>query len=272
MAVTITEKIDSRSTSIRGSEFLYIISGTTDDIEAVQELWDQSPATYSTFYKNDAKVEPIGDPTISGMWTGTVSFGPPDPNPRREVGESVFSFDTGGGTQHITTSLAHIQSYAPSGESYSDYKGAINVSGSGPDLQVDGTEIVAPVYNFSETHYFDFDDVDEAYRLAVFNATGKTNNAAFRGFSTGEVLFLGASGTVRGYDADWEISFRFSASKNVTGKTIGSIEDIDKDGWEYMWVVFDGKEDGTTKKQIKQPTEVHIEQVYDSADFSTLGI
>ena len=275
MAVTIAEKVESRSTSIKGVEFIYTVSGTTSDIEAVSELWSQTASTYSGFYKNDARVEPIGDPTISGMWTGTVSYGQPDMNPVREVGDSVYSFDTGGGTQHITNALLHINSYAPSGITASDWQGAINVTGSGADMQVEGVDIISPVYNFAETHYIAYEDVDQDYKLALFNATGKVNSDSFRGFSAGEVLFLGASGTVRGDNADWEISFRFAASKNKTGLTIGTgatkISSIAKKGWEYMWVRYKSKKD-TSGAIIQIPAEVHIEQVYGTEAFSTLGI
>jgi hypothetical protein len=66
-----------------------------------------------------------------------------------------------------------------------------------------------------------------AYKLTVFALTGRVNNSAFKGFAAGECLFLGAAGTKRA-SGDWEITFRFAASPNVTGLTIGDITGIDK--------------------------------------------
>ncbi len=55
------------------------------------------------------------------------------------------------------------------------------------------------------------------------------NNASWKGFAAGECLFLGASGSKRGSD-DWEITFRFAATPNKTGLTVGDIVDINKKG------------------------------------------
>ena len=44
-----------------------------------------------------------------GRWLATVRYGVKPPS---EVGESSFSFDTGGGTQHITQSMSTVNRYA----------------------------------------------------------------------------------------------------------------------------------------------------------------
>jgi hypothetical protein len=113
--------------------------------------------------------------------------------------------------------------------------------------------------------------VTSFYKAALFALTGSVNNAAFRGFAAGEVLFLGASGSQRGQD-DWEITFRFAASPNVTGLTVGSITNIDKRGWDYLWVRYADMEDTTAKALVKRPVAVYVEQVYPFADLSGLGI
>jgi len=59
-------------------------------------------------------------------------------------------------------------------------------------------DITVPVYSFSETHYNSLAFVTESYKQTLFGLTGKVNNAAFKGFAAGEVLFLGASGSKRG--------------------------------------------------------------------------
>ncbi len=95
------------------------------------------------------------------------------------------------------------------------------------------------------------------------------NNAAFKGFAVGEVLFLGASGSQRGAD-DWEITYRFAASPNVTGLAVGPISGINKKGWEYLWVRYADAEDQNVL--VKQPIAAYVEQVYELGNFSTLGI
>lgn len=128
-----------------------------------------------------------------------------------------------------------------------------------------------PVYNFSETHYLDDWLVTDAYKAILFALTGKVNAAPWHGFAAGEVLFLGASGSKRS-NGDWEITFRFAASPNVSGLTVGSITGISKEGWHYMWVRYADTEDAGSKSVVKKPVAVYIERVYDYGDFSLLGI
>ena len=134
-----------------------------------------------------------------------------------------------------------------------------------------GTDITVPVYNFTETHYIDDSLVTGGYKATLFSLTGRVNNAGFKGFATGEVLFLGASGAKRGFD-DWEITFRFAASPNVSGLSLGSINGINKEGWQYLWVRFSDDEDTSSSTLIKKPIAAYVEQVYEYGNFAGLGI
>jgi len=153
------------------------------------------------------------------------------------------------------------------GKTAPDCKGAIGVTAD----SVEGVDITVPVYQFSETHYLADTLVTPAYKATLFALTGKVNNAAFKGFAAGEVLFLGASGSRRGY-GDWEITFRFAASPNVTNLTIGDITGINKKGWEYLWVRYSDSEDAVAKALVKKPVAVYIEQVYPYGDLNLMGM
>ena len=185
--------------------------------------------------------------------------------------DSRFAFDTGGGTQHITQSIATVGSYGP--KRTSTPKGVIGYDGK----NVQGVDITLPVFNFTETHYFTDDEITQAYKLTLFGMTGKYNDAAFRGFSAGEVLFLGASGSRQGDDANdlWEVTFRFAASPNRTGLTVGDITGIDKLGWHYLDIQYEDAEhtapDGK-KILLADPVAVYVHKVYYNAAFSALGI
>ncbi|MBC7077795.1 MAG: hypothetical protein H5T92_05745 [Synergistales bacterium] len=85
------------------------------------------------------------------------------------------------------------------------------------------------------------------------------------------MLFLGASGSKRG-EEDWEITFRFAASPNATGLTVGEITGIAKKGWEYLWVRYADDVDDDAKVLVKRPIAVYVEQVYQYGDFSQLEI
>lgn len=182
--------------------------------------------------------------------------------------DSTYAFDTAGGTQHITQSIATRNTYGP--KATTAFKGAIGFDGQ----NVQGCDITVPVFQFGETHYFSASDITTAYKATLFDLTGKYNNASFKNFNAGEVLFLGASGSRMGDDSNdlWEIRFSFAASPNRQNFSVGDISSVDKLGWDYMWVQYGEDEDAGTSQIIKKPVAVYIEQVYYAGDFSLLDI
>lgn len=265
MTISVTEKFGSGQSSegeSRSVDLLYTIynpDGEITDIEAKEALANTAPVLYDGLKRHSWSVEPLGP----GLWDGSVRYAKKD----NEEGDSSFSFDTGGGTQHVTQSLQTVGSYAPSGQQAPNCHGAIGVTHD----SVEGVDVTVPIYNFAETHYLDPAMVTGAYKAALFALTGKVNSSAFRGFAAGEVLFLGASGSQRG-EEDWEITFRFAASPNITGLEIGPISGVDKRGWEYLWVRYADSEDTDAKALVKKPVAVYVEQVYPTASFAGLGI
>ncbi len=258
---TIRERYDSREAT-EGVEspsvdLIYVVEGTEDDV-AVRSLVEATiPALYVGLVFQTYHINHEG----GGVWEVSVRYGKQEP---KDTGESSFSFDTGGVTAHITQSLSTVSRHAPSGTA-PDCQGAIGVTGD----SVEGADVTVPVYNFTETHYLSDAAVTGAYKSALFHLTGQVNNAPFKGFAVGEVLFLGASGAKRGAE-DWEITYRFAASPNVTGLAVGPITGINKKGWEYLWVRYADAENQNVL--VKQPIAAYVEQVYALGDFSALGI
>ena len=263
MPVTVEEKWDSRETTLGESssvDLRYLIRGTDDDVLAHQSLLAAAPVLYGGLVRQSSHIERIAE----DAWEGSVRYGLLEPP---ETGDSTFSFDTGGGTQHVTQSLATVARYAAPGQTAPNFQGAIGVT---PD-SVEGVDVTVPVYNVSETHYSATPLVTAAYKATLFYLTGTVNNAPFRGFAAGEVLFLGASGSKRGQD-DWEITYRFAASPNVTSLAVGSITGIAKRGWDYLWVRYEDAEDTAAKALVKRPIAAYVEQVYPYGNFAGLSI
>ena len=119
------------------------------------------------------------------------------------------------------------------------------------------------------------------YLTVLYGLTGKTNDATFRGFNTGEVLFKGASGSRDGH-VTASVTFDFAASPNVTGISIGGsassadghppITGISKGGWEYLWVHYREYKSIAQNRIVKYPHTVIVERVYDAGDFDLLGL
>ena len=112
MPITVAEKWDSREgTQGEGAstDLRYIIRGTDDDSAARDALVANSPAFYNLLIRQSAHIARLGEDT----WEGTVRYGTNSPP---QTGQSSFSFDTGGGSQHITQGRGTVARYSAPGK------------------------------------------------------------------------------------------------------------------------------------------------------------
>lgn len=265
----------------------YKVFGTTDDavlhaeanatITGSLAFW-QYPGANVQLMAESYSVEYLGD----DAWHVTINYSKDgadgdEPDPLRRS----RSFDTSGGTLHITqcqavgagANLDFEKRFPPEATNMS---GAIGVDGS----NVNGVDIIVPALSWTETYDVPSQFVTSAYIKSVAGLTGTVNNAAFRSFAKGEVLFTGASGS-QDWDSQkgngpWSLSYKFTASPNagagqtMPAITIGNINNIEKGGHEYLWVRYEPKVDQTAL--IQHPKAVYVNKVYREADFSGLGI
>ena len=203
---------------------------------------------------------------VKAIYKDEDSDDPVDPDEDEET--TSFAFDTGGGTMHRNQSIktvSKVPNDAP------DFNGAIEVDNEG---NVNGVDVTMPVLNFTETHTMNGSRVTTSYKKTVAALTGTVNSSGFRGFSAGEVLFLGASGTKRSKkpNAPWEITFRFAVSPNQSSLQVGKLKVPNKRGWDYLWVRYADKVADNRKNVIKEPVAAYVEQVYPTGDFGNLGL
>lgn len=202
-----------------------------------------------------------------------------DPDSQDSGGDGIsgsISFDTTSGTGHITqankknvsglTAAGGQDRYAKAGATAPDAEGAIDIEGD----QVRGVDVTIPSFNFSETWTFPSESVVKKYLANVYSLTGKINDASWRTFQKGEVLFLGARGQVDRGASTSQITFSFSVSPNDDNLTVGSITGIKKGGWDYMTVTYETAAANNTI--IKRPRFVYVNSVYEGGDFSKLNI
>lgn len=184
----------------------------------------------------------------------TVPYGPLE----KETGSFSWSFDTTGATINVKAAKEHKASYPSDGDYH---KGAIGVKGDG---DVEGTEIVIPALKLTYTYKHPAGVVTEARARALAGATGKTNMDEWRGFSPGELLFIGGSGS-DGTDAEAEEQLQMIASQNIVDLSIGEITGIALNGHDVLWIEFTDEVEGG--EPMRQPKRVHIERVYDPISF-----
>jgi hypothetical protein len=252
-------------------EYLYVVRGAADEAAALAAVSTEAPwsivdpATSVALYRGPITWEQNGP----AIWEVTVSFQDPQRQEKEiEVGEYRVSFSTTGGTQHIAASLATVARYAPAGKVAPIHNQAIGVSDNG---EVQGCDIVVPSTRYTVTYRQPLAIMTDAYVRTVISLTGTVNNATWKGRAAGSVLFMGADG-LQATNSAPEVTYHFAEQPNLTGLTIGAITGIAKKGWEYLWVEFEELEDPLSKRLVKKPRAVHVEQVYNSANFLLLGI
>lgn len=260
MTVTIRELYRSGegSESLENPSHVLIFSvHGTDDDAAVRTLVEATvPTTYLGLTLADYDFRPLGNQ----LWEVSVHYGL-----QKRTNESSTSFDTTGGTAHRTQSLQTMGSYAVPGVTPPDFQGAIGVSGD----QVEGIDVTVPAFKWQRTKFWPAAAITPAYVLTVADLTGKVNQALFDGFAADTVLFLGATGSQRGKD-DWEITYQFAYSPNVTGLAAGGITGIAKKGWEYLWFLY--RDDVDQHSLVKRPYAAYVERIYERGDFSLLSL
>lgn len=250
------------TTGNSSAEFRFVITGAASEVEARQLLAATVPSgavgnapddTYNGMPRTENLLREGDDATL---YYGTVVY--------RSRTTFAQSFSTGGGTFHLKQSLQTL-SYAEGGGDGADHRGAINV---GKDGQPAGVDVVVPQFRWSETHEIDNAVVTDEYIRKLAELTGTTNDATFRGFDPGEVLFEGANADHRGTTA-WQIDFQFRAELNRVNDEIGSISGVSKKGHEYLWVEYGAQRDADGRLETV-PKAAYVETVYPEGNFAEL--
>lgn len=279
MAIII-ELVNSRDITVSDEnpsvELIYVVHGTEDE-QAARLLVEQTlPAFYvitrlvgfiTTVFQS-YQVQHQG----GGIWNVSAKYGRRTP---ARAGQVILNFDTGGGTTHITQSISTESSYMrdPVTNAIVDaplLRGAINVDKD----KVSGVDIGLKSYKWSETWHLPRSLLTSNYRKKLKAATKTWNDADFREFKLGEVLFEGVSG-IKDTNEDFsELTFHFSQSDNAEDLSIGdgAIVGIVKQGWDYLWVRYRKETDPMNKVVLQIPDHVYVERVYEFSSFADLGI
>jgi hypothetical protein len=298
MALTWIEDGESRQATIvrKGRKAAsnyqksYKVFGTTDDVElhtainakVTLELayWQYPGLVGMQLRAEQYSVSYLGD----DAWQVTISYSKDGAEDGTDPLKRTRSFDTTGGTQHITQALNNVTvltsktgstTVTSAGETiYPSTQPSMNGAIGVDDNGVNGVDITIPALTWSESYDVPAAYVTSAYIKAVAGLTGSVNNASFRTFAAGEVLFTGCTGAQEWDDqkghGPWSLVFRFIASPNVTGQKIGDITGIAKKGHEYLWVSY--ANEVSTSTLVKKPRAVYVNKVYRDGDFSGLGI
>ena len=265
MSVSWGERPNSlRSTTNPQSATIgYVLGGVTGRTVANALALGYSPAIYSGLYRTNVALDRIA----TDIFNVDVTWGPYNKK-EPEAGDFKWRFSTGGGTKHITQALAHVAHY---GTGAVDHKGTIGLNENG---DVEGVDVPDVSFKWQEERRLLLAEYGWSYALTVGGLTYHVNNATFRGLPAGSVLLEDATGDQSAKDPLYlDVTYSFLYSPNATGLVVGDITGIAKQGHQYLWVEYRTEDPGGGAVKLpKRPSQVNVERVFDTADFSLLGI
>lgn len=261
------------------ADLMFVCYGTDDDAVARALFASEIPALFLGIYIDTIHIEPVGglfwkadvhyDSKITNTEEGLGDASNPN-TPPANPGDSdplgaEWSFDISVVDEKITQSKATISKTKRGPGVAPDNQKAIGISNDG---EVEGCNRSSPHMEFSLTRVFGF--VTLAYLRSLYTLVGTTNNASFYGYPTGTVLFIGASAKSQD-NQKITISFKFAARPNETNIAIcDNLTVPAKKGWEYLWVSYKNTQDNN--RLFMQPDAAYVEKIYDSSNFSLIGI
>ncbi|KKK90348.1 hypothetical protein LCGC14_2723910, partial [marine sediment metagenome] len=160
------------------------------------------------------------------------------------TGKDKYQWDTS--AEQVNIKRAFAQTHYPNAAPATDIGDLVGVT----EGEIEGVDVYTPKGELIE-RYRDV-TLSEAQRAEIMIITGTTNNATWRGFYRGEVLFAGGV-SVQQPDGKWDITYRFLVSRHSEDKsgagdgndkvdrtlTIetmdGGAQTVSKRGWEYLW-------------------------------------
>lgn len=259
----------------------YIVSDAADEATACNAAWAFAPAEYLEIPKKSAAMsERLSDT----MWKVEIRYGTEDTSSASSSGsvgdeddDPSVNFDCSAGTKHMTAAITQTCEYAGSGEKKdsADVASAVPIGWNGKtgsESEAVGVDVSIGELRETYTKTFSRSKVTgTSWKRKVAELVGKVNSGSFKGWSAGEVQFLGCSysAPLKG-SKKVQVSFHFAIRLNeskakVAGHPVGS-----KKGFEYLWAITDDEvADGERVRKIKK---IYKAVVCETDSFSGLGI
>lgn len=203
---------------------------------------------------------------------GSPAAGNPGGGTNLVPGQFSFSFETMGGTRHIENvgavpGGAIVGAYGVPGVllmgGVPDVKGTIGANLK--EKRVEGCDVHARGLKFQFTfcHPRGVMTLAKAKRLRDISATVNLNQ--WGPFEAGSCLFLGANGG-DGTQADANCVYHFDSSENVQNLQVGDVVVVEKQGWDFAWVVH--RPEKGADHALLIPEFVYVARVYERIDFA----
>jgi hypothetical protein len=236
------------------------VIGESSHLTVKSYLMSMTPAVVATFhgilYRNDIQLTQ----TAYNHWTADIPYGQ---RQRADRGEWTWDFDTTGGSIHITNAKEERARYPAA--TAPNQKGAIAVDAN----EVRGVDIVIPAMKVNVQYRHPQGIMTLPHAKFLNSITGTVNSTPFLTFAPGEVLFLGARGA-DGTSSEANVSYQFAMSANAEGLTIGDVVNVNKKGWDVLWIRYksDVVSIGGSNRPVQIPQFVYVDRVYEEINLA----
>lgn len=274
MPLTITEDADSRQVRQfrregrleTNLERRYTIKGTDDPLDSqLESIGPQSGEAYTDGSKNlfvfDRKFEVLRPGGTAGILRLIVQYGPPERLPQNNENEPEYEFSTAAETQHIEKALAQ--------DSYPISENGVGLLIGVNGDKIDGADIYIPKPAWSQTR--EVDTLSRGYVRILTDLTGTVNDAPWKFWNLGEVLFLGVKARRRGF-GKWRMDFQFAIQPTTAQaiETESGTQNFTKIGWDYMWM--SRSQEAGDNQILHKVRAANVARVYPRTNFALLGL
>ena len=247
-------------------EIPYVVFETTDEDAALSAVLAETPSTYGALPLESVEIDSRENDTtykVNAIYKKETETSSDDDD---DDPEATVSFDCGGGSKHMTHSLKQTKAFGTK-----DAGGAIGWNGkSGSEMEITGIDIPTAQLRETYTRVMKLSRITTSFKRNVAALVGKVNSGSFKGWSAGEVMFLGMSYSCPDKrSTKVSVTFNFAIQPNESGARVGG-KSVSKKGFEYVWALSKtSAENGAPKAEVEA---IYVDQVCEYASFGALGL
>ncbi len=296
----IIELNDSR-VLVRGIEsgsatYKYMLKDYTSVDAAIAALAEYSPQVVYVYgapcTDREVTVTPISADADKSLFAGSVSWSTADTSgggsgdgnkpkePKEPEDPSSFSFTMGSieDVKLVDWDQLTYSPFTPSGDRTEE-----GINKQHPELPPEGEVYNLPIVNIEVKTVFHKNVVTNDWLKDKHAQLWTVNDSPWRSLPHGCVMFSGFDGYQRNNDGHWIVTYRFEYRPPRAGRTwsageAGTFQTPTTYGWQNLSAHFDnftvdeGDEDKPKERVVRKLSCVRIFNLYDSSDFTNLGI
>ena len=204
---------------LTSAEIPYVVFNAADEDEALQAVLADAPSALGSVPLNSVEIDSRENSTtykVNAVYEDNSEDGGDDSDDDDD--SSTVSFDCGGGSKHLTHSIKQTRV-----KGSMDPKGAIGWNGkSGAECQISGVDVPTAQLRETYTRTMKLSRISTSFKRSVAALVGKVNSGSFKGWSAGEVMFLGMSYSCPDKKSTKvTVTFTFSIPPTASGVQVG---------------------------------------------------